>query len=270
MNNYSNNQTQMNNAMYSNSQSDNYNQLDDINQYILSNTDNKLSSISNNNNLYKNPNSLNSNSNILGTLSNDNLITMANSIDPSSLNGTNIDSNPQMYMGRKKNEDNSSLIKSLTKEIINNLKENNLSLYDNSSINSRSGYPDDNKTSNSFGSSGSSGSKYSSSSKNNLKKKNKKKDEDPAETLENFVSGESNPTNPQGYIQWFFDECFNYKDFIILFGIYFILSQEMIKDFIARYFSCLNPDDEGKIGVQGVILYGLILTVLYMVIRKIF
>jgi len=67
---------------------------------------------------------------------------------------------------------------------------------------------------------------------------------------------------------WFFDECFNYKDFLVLFILYFILSQEMIKDFFSKYFNCLNPDTEGKVGVQGVIIYGLILTVLFMLVRK--
>lgn len=264
MNNYSNNQGLMNNGIYDDTQNNNYNQMDNLDKYILSNSDNKLMNItSNNNNLYKN--SSTSNQNILGTLSNDNLINIANSIDPISLNGTNLDVDNPIYVGRKKNEDNSSLIKSLTKEIINNLKENNLSLYDNSSINSRSGYFADNKSLNSTG------SKYSTSSKNSLKKKIKKIP-DNKEILEDFVSDQfdSSSSDQTGYIHWFFDECFNYKDFIILFGIYFILSQEMIKDFIAKYFTCLNPDDEGKIGVQGVILYGLILTVLYMVVRKFF
>jgi hypothetical protein len=42
----------------------------------------------------------------------------------------------------------------------------------------------------------------------------------------------------------------------------------MIKDFFSKYFNSLNPDDEGKIGIGGVIIYGLILTVLFMIIKK--
>lgn len=72
------------------------------------------------------------------------------------------------------------------------------------------------------------------------------------------------------YIKLLFSDCFNYKDFLILFVLYFVLSQEMIKDFFAKYFTSLNPDMEGKINVQGVIIYGLILTILYMIIRKLF
>jgi len=80
------------------------------------------------------------NNNMLN-MPNDNLMSIANTIDPLSLNGTNLDdfNEPiqKVYKQRNKNEDNKSLIKSLAKEVINNLKENNLSLYDNTSLNSR-------------------------------------------------------------------------------------------------------------------------------------
>lgn len=72
----------------------------------------------------------------------------------------------------------------------------------------------------------------------------------------------------KGYLEWFFNDCFNYKDFILLFALYFILSQEMIKDFFGGYFTSINPDDEGKVGVQGVLIYGLILCVLFAIIKK--
>lgn len=207
-------------------------------------------------------------SNIFTRLSNDNLINISNIIEPSSLNGTNLDdmnnSIQKEYKQRNKNDDNSSLIKSLTKEIINNLKENNMSLYDNTSLNSRKSkseedYSDDNKT--------------SISTKNNIKKPKKNKQIN--ETIENFIIGSENtkilPVSEQiGWTQWFFDECFIYNDFLILFIIYFVLSQEMIKDFFGNYFSSLNPDSEGKVGIQGIIIYGLILTISFMIIRKFF
>jgi hypothetical protein len=72
--------------------------------------------------------------------------------------------------------------------------------------------------------------------------------------------------NVSSYI---FDDLFNIKDFVILFGVYFLLSQEMIKDLFAQYFTSLDPDDTGKVHVKGVIIYGLILTILFMVLRKI-
>ena len=191
-------------------------------------------------------------------LSNDNLINIANTIDPTSLNGTNLDDIDiplqKVYKQQIKNGDNTSLIKSLTKEIINNLKDNNLTLYDNSSINSRknlNNYDVEDET---------------ICSTKSSKKKNKKKDK-----IEDFITNNeitSSIDNQSNYINWFFDECFNYKDFLVLFIIYIILSQEMIKDFFSKYFSSLNPDNEGKIGIQGVIIYGLILSVIYMITRK--
>ena len=57
----------------------------------------------------------------------------------------------------------------------------------------------------------------------------------------------------------------NYKEFALLFFIYFLLSQEMIKDGFALYFTSLNPDNSGRIGVKGVIIYGLLLTTIFMV-----
>ena len=159
-----------------------------------------------------------------------------------------------------KYEDNNSLIKSLTKEIINNLKENNIDIYDN--------------LTNKMNNDSDSYSDLSSSKKKKKKKKNKNKEIEEElnikEDLQDFII-ESNPVPAtNSYLGWFFDECFNYKDFLVLFTLYLLLSQEMIKDFFSKYFTSLNPDDEGKINVQGVIIYGLILSVLFVLIRKLF
>lgn len=266
--NYNNNQNQVDISY------DQMNNVGNISNNYLNNIGNTGNNILNtgysNNYLGSNTNQ----SNMFGNMSNDNLINIANDIDPNLLNGTSLEDNDisRIYSQKNKNNDNKSLIKSLTKEIINNLKENNMSLYDNSSINSRNrkiistddcdeNYIDENI------------SHYSSNSSNSLKKikKNKKKKEitDIKETIEDFVVNNEAP-NPKDYLQWFFDDCFNYKDFLILFIVYFVLSQEMIKDFFAKYFSSLNPDDEGKIGVQGVIIYGLVLSILFMIMRKFF
>lgn len=85
---------------------------------------------------------------------------------------------------------------------------------------------------------------------------------------ESYVKPTKKSKSNKGYLEWFFNDCINYKDFILLFALYFILSQDMIKDFFAGYFSSINPDDEGKVGVQGVIVYGLILCVLFVIIKK--
>ena len=50
----------------------------------------------------------------------------------------------------------------------------------------------------------------------------------------------------------------------------FSLTWYLPSDFFSKYFTSINPDSEGKVGVQGVIIYGLILTILFMVIKKLF
>jgi hypothetical protein len=228
----------------------------------MNNFSNQMTDNFQNNNSSSN-NQLASSSNYLNNnYSNENLINMANNIDTISLssndyNGTNLN---DISIADNKYEDNSSLIKSLTKEIISNLKENNIDLYDN-------------LTSKKYDESDSD----SSSKKKKKKKKNKDKEKYKEEQEENLKEEfqdyilESNPLpSTNSYLSWIFDSCFNFKDFLILFILYFILSQEMIKDFFSKYFTSLNPDDEGKVNIQGVIIYGLILTIFYMLIRKFF
>jgi len=189
--------------------------------------------------------------------------------DPMLLNGTNLDDEPNYISGQTISpKQDSTLIKSVAREIINGLKENNMSLYDNSSINSYK-INENELYNNNDGDS----DNNSSSRKKSKSSKSKNKVVEVVETIEDFVTDAKkiNSTNTYSdYPSWFFDDCFNYKDFLILFILYFVLSQDMIKDFFAKYFTSLNPDNEGKIGVQGVIIYGLILTILFMIIKKLF
>ncbi len=145
-------------------------------------------------------------------------------------------------------EDNGSLIKSLTKEIISNLKENNINLYDN--LSKRDSDTD-------------------SESSSRKRKKKKDKSRTVKEEIQEYIE-EKNPIPSTNNVlsDFFNDSNFSIKDFLILFTLYFLLSQEMIKDFFSKYFTSLNPDDEGKVGIQGVIIYGLILTVLFIGIKK--
>ena len=244
---------------------DNYRgQMDNIN-FNQNNMGNNISNglMNMNNNFYRNS-PTNNDLNMLGNITNDNLMNMANSIDPSSLNGTNLDdfdNENKVYNQRIKNDDNTSLIKSLTKEIISNLKENKNLYDDDLTINSKTN-DNDNDNDNDDNSSYNSSSSKSSSKKS---KKSKLKD-----TLEEFIVSTNPVPSTNGYIQWLFEDLFDYKDFLVLFILYFVLSQEMIKDFFSKYFTSLNPDSEGKVNVQGIIVYGLILTILFMIIRKIF
>lgn len=173
-------------------------------------------------------------------------------LNNSNLNGTNLNDLGDQEINNKNIEENASLIKSLTKEIINNLKENNLNLSDAITLKSYSNTND------------------SVDCKENIKKKSNKKVKNIKENFQEMIENQNPIPGTNGYIKWIFNEYINLKDFLILFAIYFLLSQEMIKDFFARYFSSLNPDSEGKINIQGVIIYGLILTICYMIAIKLF
>jgi hypothetical protein len=179
------------------------------------------------------------------------------------------------------------LIKSITRELINNLKENNILVHDDNTTYNSKFTNKSNKIRIGKKSNDSSNEDYENyenyenyekinenisnqSGNMPIKKKSKKiyeyKD-DLKKGLEHMMSenGVPAPSNVTSYI---FDELFNLKEFIILFGVYFLLSQEMVKDIFAQYFTSLNPDDSGKIHVKGVIIYGLILTILFMVLKK--
>lgn len=220
----------------------------------------------------------------MGGMGGMNPITSNLQLDPMLFNGTTLDDdtgfntdyntsyNKGLNSGLNSgiNNQDPTLIKSVAREIINGLKENNMSLYDNSSINS---YKNNNLYQVDEDLKDYTNENLSSVSKKSKSSKSKNKVKEVVETIEDFVidANSSNSTKSYSdYAGWFFDECFNYKDFLILFILYFVLSQEMIKDFFAKYFSSLNPDYEGKIGVQGVIIYGLILTILFMIIKKMF
>ena len=71
------------------------------------------------------------------------------------------------------------------------------------------------------------------------------------------------------------DEKINYNKIIeylyepiLLLVIYFILSQEKIRDIFMKYIPLLNPTD-GEIKQSGIILYGIILVGLFMLSKKI-
>ncbi|AYV80148.1 MAG: hypothetical protein Gaeavirus12_6 [Gaeavirus sp.] len=262
------------------------NNFSDFNNY--NSGPNNMNNLMNNQNMNNNNNNNNNNIENMNT-TNDNFMNMARSIDTISLdnlNGTNISdlNNNNTYAQPQNNyalqnpnhdpQQNKGLIKVITKELINGLKENNLSLHDDNTSN------------------------YSSSSRTRTRtRKHKigKKFKNP-ETLQDFTTdaddhelelelkdinykgtlkkgvehmmSENNIPESNTISSYLFDNSFNIRDFVLLFGLYFMLSQEMIKDFFGQYFTSLNPDDTGKVNVKGVIIYGLILTVAYMVLKK--
>jgi hypothetical protein len=222
-----------------------------------------------------------------------------NNINPMGIN------NPQLNMQNNPNPNSNingmgqdkHLIKSITRELINNLKENNISLHDDNTTHNSS-YIKNNKIkigkkTNDFDSLNDNGDNmgdadYSDTNTNNYdydyngnginqsgdigkSKKSKKMHEykdNLKKGLENMMTESGVPASST-LTSYIFDDLFNLKEFIILFGVYFLLSQEMVKDLFAQYFTSLNPDDNGRVHVKGVIIYGLILTVLYMILKKV-
>lgn len=165
------------------------------------------------------------------------------------------------------------LIKSITRELINNLKENNISLHDdNTTYQSKKQLKNhENDISNDLSNEFENYENYDSSEnikENKKPKKSFKYKENIKKTFENMMS-ENGVPGSESVSSYIFDDLFNIKDFVILFGVYFLLSQEMIKDLFSQYFTSLNPDDTGRVNVKGVIIYGLILTILFMILRKI-
>jgi len=197
------------------------------------------------------------------------------------MNIPNLNISPQINP-QNMNQDK-HLVKSITKELINNLRENNISLHDDNgtynsnyskksknNINVMDVDPVENGYVNADGDGYDDASHDSSDTIKNRKKSKKiyeYKDEF-KKGFEHMMSENGVPSSPS-VTSYIFDDLFNLKEFIILFGVYFLLSQEMVKDLFAQYFTSLNPDDSGRVHVKGVIIYGLILTVLFMVLKKI-
>lgn len=110
---------------------------------------------------------------------------------------------------------------------------------------------------------------------NNKEKDNNEEDDELVDLIkDNIINNEIIKKNKKGIkkienkAKSFFS--INYKEFALLFFVYFLLSQEMIKDGFALYFTSLNPDESGRIGVKGVIIYGLLLTTVFILLRNYF
>ena len=155
---------------------------------------------------------------------------LLDNIENLSLDGIELNklSNDNNFKMKDKISENDTLIKKFTNKIINDLEGNESNELNNS--------------------------KSKKKSKSIIK-----------DTIEKFAEVDNN--EEESYYSMIMNNI-NIKDFIIIFVLYFILSQEMIKDFFSNYFTSLNPDDEGKINVQGVIIYGLILAILFVIIQR--
>jgi len=59
------------------------------------------------------------------------------------------------------------------------------------------------------------------------------------------------------------------KEIIIIIIIYVFMSQKLIKNHLSKYISYLQPDDDGMIQLSGYIVYGSLIALLFVIIKKI-
>ena len=57
------------------------------------------------------------------------------------------------------------------------------------------------------------------------------------------------------------------KDPVLIWLIYMLMSQNFFKNFVGKYLTSINPNEEGVVTVTGVAMYGLILVALYTLIK---
>jgi hypothetical protein len=58
------------------------------------------------------------------------------------------------------------------------------------------------------------------------------------------------------------------KESLLLTFVYLLMSQSFIKKAIAMHITYLNPTEEGNISIIGIAIYGLILSIIYMIFKK--
>jgi len=62
----------------------------------------------------------------------------------------------------------------------------------------------------------------------------------------------------------------NFRDPILLWLVYMMLSQGFVKNTIGNYIPVINPNENGVVGIVGISVYGFILVAIYFVLRYIF
>jgi len=114
----------------------------------------------------------------------------------------------------------------------------------------------------------------SSIKKKNKKKSNKKQiieeeeDEDIEETNED-INLKKNKKNKKSTDKSNSDYDI-FKEGLLLVLVYIFLSQNIIKNIFSLYFKSLNPNAMGIVGQSGVIIYGIILTFVFLILRYYF
>ncbi len=75
--------------------------------------------------------------------------------------------------------------------------------------------------------------------------------------------------HPEGYIQSIVNSIpVIFREPLVIVLIFIILSQPIVKKTIGCYITQINPDADGVVGIYGVIIYGIILSTLFVVAKK--
>lgn len=91
----------------------------------------------------------------------------------------------------------------------------------------------------------------------NIKPKKKRKSND---TETDTIDETPKPS----YKKIIFDK---FKEPLLLLFIYFLLSQGFIKNLFGMYFKQINPSDNGDVSIFGILIYGTILTTIFMITK---
>ena len=98
--------------------------------------------------------------------------------------------------------------------------------------------------------------------------KKKKKLQDTETDIEDSVK-DTTDTVMVEMIEYEYDYLKILTEFILLLTLYVIMSQTFVLGFASGYIYQLNPTDDGVISLSGIIIYGILLTVIFMITRKI-
>jgi hypothetical protein len=58
-----------------------------------------------------------------------------------------------------------------------------------------------------------------------------------------------------------------FKDSILIWIIYMLMSQNFFKNLVGKYLTSINPNEEGIVTFSGIAMYGLVLVTLYILIK---
>jgi len=58
-------------------------------------------------------------------------------------------------------------------------------------------------------------------------------------------------------------------EIIIILSLYVVMSQPFVISFLSKYINQLNPNENGEASMAGIVIYGFILAVLFLIVRKI-